>query len=132
LKTIGICALVLAVSLGITAKAKWKYAGTSQGNIVVYDTNSIKRRGPVVSVWEKWLPIGETNRQRRADSLSMPTFAYQIERSEYHCTKKQLRNVRTVLYDTEGRIIDSSDEADAWEDVVPDSIGEVISDAVCR
>jgi hypothetical protein len=130
-----VCVLVLLLgAIGIGAKAKWKYAGTSQGNIVVFDTNSIKRRGSVVTVWEKWVPIGEAKRRRRAESISMPNFAYQMERSEYNCAKKQMRNVGTILYDTEGRILDSSgeDEADAWGDVVPDSIGEVIMDAVCR
>jgi hypothetical protein len=86
----------------------------------------------VVSVWEKWVPIGETNRQRRADNVSLPKFAYQIERMEYNCVRKQMRNMGVIMYDTEGRILDSSDEADAWGDVVPDSIGEVVLDAICR
>jgi hypothetical protein len=89
MKSAKVCALVLLLTLSLSAKAKWKYAGTSQGAIVPYDANSIKRRGPVVSVWEKWVPIGEANRQRRADSLSIPNYAYQLERSEYHCAKNR-------------------------------------------
>lgn len=127
-----VCALVLILSLGAFAKPKWKFVATSQGALILYDADSITRRGAIVRVWEKWVPIGESNRRRRADSLSMQNYAYQMEQSDYDCGKKQMRRVSIVIYSTDGHVIDSSENVESWETIVPDSAGGAVLDAVCR
>jgi len=132
MKTVKVCAMVLILSLGALAKPKWKFVATSQGTLILYDANSIQRRGRIVRVWEKWVPIGEPNRQRRADSVSMQNYAYQMEQSDYDCGKKRMRSVSVVIYSTDGHVIDSSENVESWETIVPDSAGSVVLDAVCR
>ncbi|MGZ8843896.1 MAG: surface-adhesin E family protein [Pyrinomonadaceae bacterium] len=132
MKTTKVCALVLIMALSAFARAKWIYVATSQGTIVLYDANSIKRRGPIVRVWEKWVPIGESNRQRRAESLSMKNYAYQMEQSDYDCEKKRMRSVGVIIYSIDGHVIDSSENVESWETIVPDSAGSAVLEAVCR
>lgn len=132
MKTTRVCALVLILSLGAFAKPRWKFVATSQGTLILYDTNSIKRRGPIVRVWEKWVPIDESNRQRRADRVSMRDYAYQMELSDYDCGKNRMRSVSVVIYSTDGHVIDSSENVESWETIIPDSAGSAVLDAVCR
>ena len=123
MKTIKVCALVLILSLCAFAKPKWKFVATSQGTLILYDANSIQRSGSTVRVWEKWVPIGESNRQQRSDILSMKHYGYQMEQSDYDCGKKRMRSVSVVIYSTDGHVIDSSENVESWETIVPGSSG---------
>lgn len=65
-------------------------------------------------------------------------YSYSLRLQEYNCVKLQLRTSESYVYDRDGKSIFSmgtgvqSSEWTPWINVIPNSIGELILDAVCH
>jgi hypothetical protein len=95
--------------------------------VVLYSPKRLTRvGGGIVRVW--------TKRQFIGDKSKGPTMAL----NEYDCRKKATRTLKTIMYDSAGRmmITDLTSELystpDAeWEFVIPDTLGETELLTIC-
>lgn len=109
-----------------TAQAEWKTAASSEDYVVSYSPKRLARVGRgIVRVWTKRQKIG-------SDRLMM-------ELNEYDCGKRATRTLKTVMYDSEGKMVITdltsqlySTPNAEWEFVIPDTMGEKELLTICR
>ena len=75
---------------------------------------------------------GDKNQISVYDSIT--NYAETLELREYNCAKKQMRIVEILYYDREGKSLGSIGPITEapWENVIPDTVGETILNAVCH
>lgn len=61
--------------------------------------------------------------------------AKELQLFEIDCNEKKIKIVSSIVYNSQGKVVDSwtlRDYEQEWNDIVPDSIGEAISDKTCE
>ena len=119
-----IIATLLAWS-SYTQAANWILLTQAEDDTKYYlDTERSELNRDQPMTWEKYiLPKAEKR-------------AYGWEKSkviqyEYNCESKQYRILSLFVYDAKGSVLISHAEADEWQVVVPDSIGEGMLNRIC-
>lgn len=104
---------------------KWRKVGRSNKETFYYSAQDIicdKETG-ILKVWVKAVPDPE----KQAD------YTHALVRYEFKCPKYQLRITGYAEYNADGTTGDSRTHRDAqWDELFPDSIGEVIFNRACR
>ncbi|HZE71636.1 MAG TPA: surface-adhesin E family protein [Pyrinomonadaceae bacterium] len=122
----------------------WAQVGTTDDSVVSYGIKTVRRlNGNVVRAWIRTELKDDTEqskseflRNRRAQALR--TFGYEnyshtLELNEYNCAKGEGRVLSRIDYDAKGNVIDSTMTKNSeWTYVVPASIGESLSRALCK
>lgn len=134
--------LVFVLSISIHAAA-WEFLGkTTDGSVYYYDKSSVKYlTGNVVRFWGKEIP-SETAKKENMVELGIKYLGYLDGKfmkysshkvlAEINCSKKQIRTLSYVFYDSEGNIIGSFNESSHWVSIVPESIVELAANKLCR
>jgi hypothetical protein len=104
-------------------KDEWRPTGETETQSFYYNTRKLvcDDKG-ILKVWIKTLQRDDTK-----------LLAYSMDRLELNCRSNQTRLMSTIKYKKGGGVIDSfTSTAPKWEDVIPDSIGELIWQTVCH
>lgn len=99
----------------------WKYCSSGEdGPFVYYNTKNISYPSQgIVKIWTKFAEAGE---------------GHALYLNDIDCANKRVRMLSYTMYDKEGKVLNTvSNDADKskWEYIVPDSLMEAISKAVC-
>ena len=141
---------VLFIGLAIFGNAEvwgadWKVLSITDTSIVYYDSESITSSPKsitqlwttpspeVVKVWFKMIysdkGIIENVKnlgKEYADVRESKHF------SELNCQNKKIRTLSQITYSKESNVVFSSDRPSGWSFIVPDSIGDLLYQAVCK
>lgn len=103
-------------------KDEWRHAGESEAQSFFYNTRKTVCEKGILKVWIKTVQKDETT-----------SLAYSMDRVDLNCRSNQQRLMSTIKYKKGGAVIDSfTSAAPKWEDLVPDSIGELIQRTICH
>jgi hypothetical protein len=118
-------AVVLNASVS-WAQTKHTYAvvATSDANVGLVDTQSIASVGGNVTAWTLWVNAKDVK-------VGESFVAYSLSRDTYNCTDRTSASTMVVEYDIKGNSVDSSADYRPPRLVIPDSVGEILLDAVC-
>jgi hypothetical protein len=102
-----------------------------------YNTRRITRPTPgVVKVWLKWWRFKEQKkeyiRQMSGSGHDYKWYSYSLHLAEYDCKGFRWRLRSIIEYTIFDEAIESLEGSGEWVDIVPESIGESILEAVCR
>jgi hypothetical protein len=98
----------------------------SKTSIWYVEKTSARRKGDIVSVW---VDIEKFAQDTRVASVVYRTSAKQ--KMNIDCANNQLQTASTTNYSATGEVTSSSSRPAAFEEIVPDSVGEVVRDLVC-
>jgi hypothetical protein len=123
-------AAALLAPVAAHAQDRWKYLGTNtQGDSVFMDTKSIARDpGYGTAVWVE-------TRHRKAQTEKGKTYTVSRMRQTFDCDARMVRISAWNAYAKDGSVVASDDVPIALADakaVPPDSVFEVILEAVCK
>ena len=115
----------------------WKYYATNaEGEPLFYDTQSISRDQDSVMVMIK---IVLTDKDKADlikefhDKNGIENISYMINRGEMDCLEHRCRFTSTVLYSSDGSVISSfNDPNRQFTEVMPNSVGDCLSKAICE
>lgn len=122
------------------SNVKWDFYGKSKtGSNYYYSITGPASSADVVSVWsyktvtddEKNLKIESLKKENPEEAIKYRDYAYSISKLDVDCPKKLSRAREIILYTTEGRILDDAVLNNEWENVAPQSIGEMLYQKVC-
>lgn len=122
-KTIG---LVMLVTVSNSVMAKWIYITRAKDTSFYIDMVTIKKNGDVVKVWM----LSDYN-QINNNALSM------VGLKELNCKDNLVRTLYLTKYSEnmgKGDVLEGSKGIDSkvvWQPIIPDSIGEALSDYAC-
>jgi hypothetical protein len=113
--------IALAAPLLVAQADRWSLYFVDAVHCRSYlDTQTIQYRYPsagaandYVSVWRQSLE---------------PSGARVMVHNDLHFSTRHIRILSAVVYDVEGKVIASSDQPTAWEDIVPGCIGSIRMD----
>jgi len=89
---------------------------TSNGDDYYLDVKSVEFSGrEPVRLWIKTVGKKETE-----------TIAYEMD-----CKAKLMNNPSAVVYDSNGKVLNTSERSGGWQRIVPDTFGEQMYNAVC-
>jgi hypothetical protein len=117
--------------------SEWKLILFQNHLAYFYNTRRITQPKPgIVKVWIKWQPFRE--RRKAFINEAMETgrdyggYGYSLHLEEYDCKGFRRLVLKAVDYTLSAEFISSTDMKGEWTDVVPESVGETILEAVCR
>jgi len=101
---------------------EWREIGDTKEATYYYNTLKVICEKGILKAWIK-----------SAQKDTGKPLAYSLTRYELNCHSNQLRATSTVHYEKDGTLLDSfTPKNPAWDDLVPDSIGEHIWQTVCH
>jgi hypothetical protein len=104
----------------------------SDSDYLIYlDTSSIQDQGTYYQAWTKWVFRGEAKKE--ISELHNKEVDHELALKAYSKKNKQTSLLAQHVYDKNGKVIFSRDYASqpiSWNSVVPDSIGELVIEAV--
>ena len=114
-------------------ESRWFEVGSGSETTVYADTQSMRRNGPKVKVWLKWVYA------KALETKSYPKKNYLSEKALaiYHCADRTSTTIQVIRYvdtDVSGEVVESASILEAnvdYHDVAPETIGESILDYVC-
>lgn len=129
-KSIGTSKLLGAMCLSLTPiapayAANWVYVTTSKKFVFVYyDSDTIRRSGNQVTVWEKY----DHSRDKTDEAREKKVL------HRYDCVKRTQTLLQTTIYYPNGKnytlVLDTYEQKESA--VTPDTVGEITLKAVCR
>jgi Uncharacterized protein conserved in bacteria len=128
-------ALLLLSSVGYGAD--WKFFGTgARESLWYYDAQNISRGQDKVMVRTKHV----LSDKKRADFINnfhningIENTSYTIDKYEFDCSKNRIKLISLKFYSSEGNLIYSEDYHDLqFIDVIPNSIGDLLSKVICK
>jgi hypothetical protein len=115
---------LLLLTSAMTAHADFKLFGQSRENTSYYDADSIKRSGPMVSVWT----LTEYRQAEKAGFLSTRSH------KELDCKKQQDRTLQYIAYAEnkgQGQVVGGINEPSDWQDIAPGTRNSRLLQMVC-
>ena len=130
-----ILSLCLVSSSCFAQSSRWVEVGGNDDITAYADTQSMRRTGPKVKVWLKWV-----NASPVETSTVFPKKTFLSEKSlgVYHCTDRSFTTLQVIRYanaDSTGGVVESLDSQDTqstYRDIAPETIGESILNYVCK
>lgn len=101
------------------------------GTLIEVDLDSIRSSGGKVKAWTRW---SHNTPQEVKHSYPPKTYTSSKDLAVYNCYERSSAVIQSTSYSQSGEVVDSRSGADvpsAYSEVVPDSVGESILDAVC-
>ncbi|MGA3281422.1 MAG: surface-adhesin E family protein [Smithella sp.] len=135
-----ICLVIFFIFASQAWAADWIYYGTSDVGDMFYDKSSIKKVDKsIISVWLKNILSQEGRTKyfsilkrlhKAPDNPSM--LPYYTELMEIDCVNKKIKDFSMIVYDERSNVLYSSPESESgeWIDILPDSAGEKLINAV--
>lgn len=107
-----------------TGAVRWVTVYEDDTRVISADATRLEPQGGAkYSAWLKWDAVGSTGPGRPSRT---------IEKVEYDCGNFRRRTVTSTDYTTSGKVLRTEDgRYSQWEDIVPDSIGEELAQAIC-
>lgn len=121
----------------------WDLVCTTNESAVLYNKQRIEKNSTNTFAWLKNVLFPgsgsiETARQsfiekRNLDTEKYKSFEYSLAYYGFDCLHKKLRAMDLIYYEGSGNVIEriSLDEP-TWENAIPESVGEVMLEAVCK
>ena len=128
-------AALLLTSSTIAQPSRWVEVGGNDEITAYVDTQSLRRTGPKVKVWLKWVnasPVETDTVYPKKKYMSAKTL------NVYHCTDRTLAGIQSIRYanaDATGEVVETVSIAEAkaeYTDLAPETIGESILVYVCK
>lgn len=127
---IGFAALCAPIA-GALASNWVTVSQSGTGATIEVDLDSIRSSGGRVKAWTRW---SYTTPQEVKHSYPPKTYTSSKDLVVYNCYERSSATIQSTSYSQNGEVVDSRSVADvpsAYSEVVPDSVGESILDAVC-
>jgi len=133
--SLAVIPLFLASSSCIGQPSRWVEVGGNDEMTAYADTQSMRRTGPKVKVWLKWVnasPVETSTVFPKKTFLSEKTLAV------YHCTDRSSATLQVIRYanaDFTGEVVESlngQDTPSSYRDLAPETIGESILNYACK
>jgi len=109
------------------AMAEWLPIGENGQMVTYIDSDTIRRKGKVVQVWE-------LHDNKAPDKLMGKSYLSSKNQVEYDCTKEAAK-FRYMSFHTgnmgNGKVIDAGPMKDSWTPIVPGSIGSIMFKYAC-
>ncbi len=127
--------LCLASSTCLAQSSRWVEVGGNDEITAYADTQSMRRTGPKVKVWLKWVnasPVETSTVFPKKTFLSEKTLAV------YHCSDRSSTTLQVIRYanaDFTGEVVESlngQDTPSSYRDLAPETIGESILNYACK
>ena len=135
-ETILIAVVATTVYASVSAQqSRWAEIGRSDEITAYVDTQSLRRTGPKVKVWLKWVnasPVDTDTVFPKKTYLSAKTL------NVYHCIDRTSMGLQAIRYanaDVTGEVVESVSIAEAkaeYRELAPETIGENILIYVCK
>ena len=137
-----ICLVIFFLFANQAWAAEWIYYSTSEVGDMYYDKSSIKKVNKnIISVWAKNILSEEAKTKyfsileeihKAPDNSSM--LPYYTELMEIDCVNKKIKNISVIFYDEKDNVIYSSPKSESgeWNDILPDSVGETLTNLVSQ
>lgn len=128
-----ILALVLILTPTCLFAANFVEIYNDDRDSVFLDTSSIQDKGTYYQVWTKWVLKGEEKKE--ASKKYKKEVEHYMFLTAYTKKAKQFCSLATYIYDKDGQVINSFSSENypiSWENVIPDSVGDIIIDAVYK
>ena len=115
--------------------SRWVEVGGNDDITAYADIQSMRRTGPKVKVWLKWVnasPVETSTVFPKKTFLSEKTLAV------YHCIDRSSTTLQVIRYanaDFTGEVVESlngQDTQSAYRDLAPETIGESILNYACK
>ncbi|WP_373320986.1 surface-adhesin E family protein [Paraburkholderia flagellata] len=120
--------MILAACVIPAHASNWMQVTAGGDGVEYLDSQSIVKSGGRVKVWTKYV-----FKQPHFVGEETKLTAYEVTHLEYDCKERTVWSSSSTRYDDEGSVIRSIDGIPSMRtDVVPDSIGETVLNAVCR
>lgn len=119
---------ILLLLMSSPTWAAWKSVGEEEAGTTYADPATIARAGNVVKMWSL-LDYKAFQRMVEVGYFSQKSLV------EYDCREKQIRGLAVVLHAEpmgEGKVIYEDDSPHEWEELVPDTMGEVLWKFACK
>jgi hypothetical protein len=114
--------------------SRWTEVGGSDQITAYADTQSLRRQGPKVKVWLKWINAAPAD----TDTV-YPKKKYMSAKalSVYHCADRTAVTLQVIRYaDADGgevvETLNVSDKPENYSELAPETIGESILNYVCK
>lgn len=133
--------LLLSIPTSAQKDSGWRYLGENAYFAYSYNPKRISR--PSINIVKLWIQtylregvtadkIVEDFKKRGLTAPEYKNFARAVRLYECNCKIDQMRTIRIITYDSKNDVIDDlkTDQAE-WEDIVPDSIAEIIFNTAC-
>lgn len=100
------------------ASDRWRPMGTNSSGESFVDARTIDLSGNgIARIWLK--------------TVSANKATYSVDAYEIDCGSRRINEESTVLYNSDGKVIKSSDSIVNWQRIVPDTIGEQLYFGLC-
>jgi hypothetical protein len=76
-------------------------------------------------------PVKFWVKETKHDPSEVSNGPYILELFELDCSARRIRRAKTLLYDDTGSIV-GGHAGRAWDNIAPQSVGEMFFDGVCR
>lgn len=107
---------------------EWLYIVSNQNRKVYYLPSSVKKEGEYIRFWEK----SEYNPPEQISTDKVSTLKSQVL---YDCKYMRYQHIYYISYDSQGNTLrtgNNESKYDPWTPIVPDSIGEIMFNTICR
>jgi hypothetical protein len=120
-----------AVMILLEEDKGWYYVAESVSDYVFVKKDTIKQfEDGTVKLWVKYKPKNVTNwREGRPAPKGLD---YLLDYEQLDCARKLSGVLQLVLYDKQGIVIKSQLGSRRWEEIIPESVDELIFDYVCH
>ena len=128
--------LIVLISLVLSnpcLSQDWVYAGASTKGDKYYVRNSSTEEYEGKKVWTK--QVSKTITYKKGNKTYTLTDGYCLNLRIYDCSGRRFKLVSFAYYNSKGTVVYSyqfPDYLTEWQDVFPDSIGEMLLDKVCE
>ena len=134
--------VIAALIIGIcdSASAEWVKYYEADNGIFYYDADKIiKSKDGKISVWSKRIRdsqvLLEKRRMRNLPTAGYENYSHSIDKDIYSCHDRTVATSYMVDYSSDGSTLNSFQVSKEWlrfDDVVPDSIGEMLFEILCK
>lgn len=93
----------------------------------------VRRHKNIVSLWIKSTGTAIAKIKSKNEGLDFATiFAYSLTEWQLNCSNLQMKIISSIDYDFNSSVISSSNQASDWNDIVPESMMEIVANKVCK
>lgn len=130
-----ICGLAPLSSESLQAQeTRWKTITSGSTITIAVDTSSIGVLTPISPggnsryvVWQRWV-----HSKPAVHEATKKKYISTLYKREIDCVEKRTRMLSYVIYAPNGEVIDSWRGSDDWEEMIPDTYGEVALTNTCE